>query len=209
MEGSFVMHLPDVCSVSIGSQRIKAYKHLTDVNVNSRLYDIDGTEAIRIIASLLNQTIAPNWTLTSTLDKDTADLLRQDTSLRHLKTVLQHYVNETKTLVGQAHPYGHPVNHVVMTGWTLLILVGIGCGLWRCRAMYKKLEGRPTRTGWGLSRIIHRPTLRRTRVDPTEAAPELEFTMRELRRELQERTAPAEVLEDTLPARREQVTDVV
>jgi hypothetical protein len=136
--------------MNIGRQRIKAYQHLTDVHVNSKLRDIDSAEAIRIIASLLNQTTAPNWTLTSLLDKDSIELLKQDTSLKHLKTVMLQYVNETQALVGQAHPYGHPVNHVVMTGWTLLILVGLGCGLWRCRAMYKKLEGRaPHYAPWG------------------------------------------------------------
>ncbi len=115
--------------MSIGRQRIKAYRHLTDVHVSSRLRDVNGAEAIRIIASLLNQTTAPNWTLTNALDKDAIELLKQDTSLKHLKMVMQQYVNETRALAGQAHPYGHPVNHVVMTGWTLLILLGLGYGL--------------------------------------------------------------------------------
>jgi hypothetical protein len=179
-EGSFVIHLPDVCSMNIGRQRIKAYRHLTDVHINSKLRDVDSAEAIRIIALLLNQTAAPNWTLTSLLDKDSIELLKQDTSLKHLKTVMLQYVNETRALVGQAHPYGHPVNHVVMTGWTLLILVGLGCGLWRCRTMYKKLEGRATRYApWGVSRIINRPTLRGGETVPTEPATEFKLVVRE------------------------------
>jgi hypothetical protein len=121
--------------------------------------------------------------------------------MRHLKTILQHYVNETKLLATQTHPYGHPVNHVVMTGWTLLILAGIGCGLWRCRVMYKKLEGRTAQTGWGLSRIIHRPTLRRTREETVESAPGIELA-------LQERPNPSDRFIDVVaPVRGRPVTD--
>jgi hypothetical protein len=196
MEGSLVIHIPDTCSTKIGSQRIKAYQHFTGTYTQTHIGLPDSREDISIITALLNQTINPNWTAIDNLNMDASELLSQETSVRHMKNILQQYVNETRQLASHTHPYGHPVNHVVMTGWTLLILVGVGFGLWRCRRLYNKLREQNTRERWGLRRIIQRPAPRipRLRQGSSEAADEVEM------RAFQQPTAPTDTAGDTLPA---------
>jgi hypothetical protein len=196
MEGSLVIHIPNTCATKIGSHRIKAYQHFTGTYTSTHLGRSNDQEDISIITALLNQTIKPNWTAIDTLNVDTSELLSQDTSLPHLRNILHQYVNETRQLASQTHLYGHPVNHVVMTGWTLLILVGVGCGLWRCRKLYNKLREQNTRERWGLRRIMQRPAPRlpRLRQGSTEDADEIEM------RAFQQPTAPTDPARDTLPS---------